>query len=958
MQIAKLISLVLITAGTGFMSYSIYLGNKTKSQVPTPLRSKWLVINILMSFFMAAYAGFIGLLLFTEAHAHQPLMGVVFFAGALFVFLVIRLSKATVQKIRTSQEELSQKNQELEKEINERNELEEKLLQTKEHLEAEVQARTNQLETAYQELLIEVETKKQIEMALRSSHDELGLLFENAGNGMRIIDHDYNVLRFNKAFAEIAGAESAELVGKKCYETLCCPSCHGDQCKLTRIKEDLEKIVEEETMTNYIGEKRECSLIATPFFSPDGQLLGIVESYTDISKQKEQRLQAEAANKAKSQFLANMSHEIRTPINGILGMTELCLDTELDRDQQDLLQTILSEANSLLGLVSDVLDFSKIEAGKIELEKISFDLANLVEEISTSIALRAHQKGLDFISFVNPDIPQKLIGDPARLKQILYNLASNALKFTEQGEITLMAELLTLDDESVNIRFVVNDTGIGIAPQKQKEIFDGFTQADTSTTRKYGGTGLGTTIAKQLTEMMGGTIDLESAVGVGSTFWVKLSFQRDKAASKDLLRNKVDLQNIQVLLITVNPSRSFVLKEYMQSWGCQVTELAAYMNDIISDPGAPLLQQNFDLIVADLQILEMGGGQTLAKIKENDKLKDLPALALTSVGQKGDADFCRELGIDGYLPKPIRQDDFHRAILMILGRGEDSTQMKNKTLVTRHILNDEKRADVQILLTEDYPTNQKVATRHLEKVGYHVTIAENGQQSVEKYKARQFDLILMDIDMPIMNGFEATAAIREHEKKLSSITAESGAPQQHIPIIAMTAHARVEDRAECLANGMDDYIPKPLRRAELLAIVDKWLQAGEHQPLPAEQALQALTEAEPTAAIDYQSAIDEFDGDEDFLKSVINGFLENSTQQFNIISEAIENANAEAVRKEAHAIKGGSANLMAAPLAEAAKQLEEAAAANEIEKLAAIFQTVRAEFKRLENELEPAGSVS
>ncbi len=959
MHIVKILSQLLILAGTGFLLYSITLGIKTKPQVPQPLRPKWLLLNLLMSFFLISYFCIMVLTQDTEADLHQPLMAIIFFSGAVVVALVISLSKTFILKIKTEQDKLSQKNLEMEKEIQERKALEETLRKTQLGLEEEVSKRTHELELAFHELLAEVETKKQIEMALRSSHDELGMLFENAGNGMRIIDHDYNVLRFNKAFAQIAGAENSELINNKCHEMLCGPSCGTENCKLKRITEDLEKIQLEETMTNFAGQEKECALTATPFFSPGGNLLGIIESYTDITKQKEEKKLAEAANQAKSQFLANMSHEIRTPINGILGMTELCLDTSLNDEQEELLQTIASEANSLLGLVSDVLDFSKIEAGKLELEHIPFDLTNLIEEISTSIALRAHQKGLDFISYVTPEIPPKLLGDPIRLKQILYNLASNALKFTSAGEISLMVELDKIRDKEIDLKFLVKDTGIGIAEDKQKDIFKDFIQADTSTTRKFGGTGLGTTISKELTELMGGTIGLESESGKGSTFWVKLSLEKTCEKQQSLLRHEIDLEDVHVLLVTSNPSSAFVLSEYIHAWGCTITDLPAYMNHILNDNHSPLFQNPVNLIIADLEMLEMGGSLVLESIKNNEALREIPTLALTSIGQKGDAELCRSIGIDGYLPKPIRQDDLHKAILIILGMAKEE-QHENKPLITRHILRDEKLEKIKILLTEDHPTNQKVTSRHLIKAGYDVIIAGNGQIGLEKFKSEAFDLVLMDIDMPVMNGFDATVAIRDYEAKiLVNSKKQAVSTQRRTPIVAMTAHAKLEDREDCLKAGMDDYATKPIRRNELLSVVEKWTQQNDATHQPATETPPPVDQRPNNTiqAIDFQAAIKEFDGDEEFLNSVIEGFLEHSNQQIATITEALKNQDTETVRKEAHAIKGGSANLMAIPLSQAAKNLEELAAANQIEKLDECFQHVCSEIKRLVAELPQATAV-
>lgn len=942
-----------ILIGLGFLVFAYTLAAKTNLQVPQSLRTQWRAINSLMVLFMFGYLFFIVLIATSEPQAHQLMMSFIFLIGAIFVAMTTHITRIIIIRMRASKAELKATNQVLAHENKERSTLEKELYLVNDQLGKIVKERTSQLENSNKKLQSEILSKRQVEANLLLTNAELDQLFESAGNGMRVIDTNYNVQRFNKAFIAMVGADSKQLVTtKKCYESFPGNNCRSPQCVLERMLTSPQPIHIETTKSGLDGRTVEYALVATPFYSPEGKLLGIIETYTDISTQKIAQMQAEAANQAKSQFLANMSHEIRTPINGILGMTELCLDTHLDREQQELLQTISAEANTLLGLVSDVLDFSKIEARKLDLENIPFNITKLVEEIATSIALRAHKKGLDFTSFVCPKIPHKLLGDPTRIKQIIYNLASNAFKFTSEGEITIMVELVESGEQTVDLCFRVSDTGIGIADAKKGEIFKDFVQADTSTTRKFGGTGLGTTIAKELTELMGGTIGIESKEGQGSTFWFKLSLQKD--GEQSLLHQGIDLKGIKILLISSNPSSAFALNEYMKAWGCAVTHIPAVKNHILDYSHPSLKTQSIHLIVADLMMLEMGGSVILENIKKNDYLNTLPTLVLTSIGQRGDGDTCRELGIDGYLPKPVRQDELHKAISIILGHAKEETPLENKPLVTKHILRDHDQEKIKILLVEDYPTNQKVADQHLTKAGYDVTIADNGQIALEKFKTKSFDLVLMDIDMPIMNGFEATAAIRKHEKRINALTQETCFNQQWItPIVAMTAHAKTEDRAECLNAGMNDYTTKPIRRTELLSIVEKWIQPHNMNRAQNTEIIDEFPlEQAPVKAIDYQAALAEFDGDEDFFASVLEGFFQHSTTQLAAITAALNNQNSEIIRKEAHAIKGGAGNLMANPLAKAAKQLEEEAAANQIEKLAKTFDTLCIEFQRLQNELQ------
>ncbi len=943
------ISITQVFFGIVLMLYANVLGLKTSSRVPEKLQRKWFFLNVLMVFFLLGYIGFIYILFNKAFLSLEILSASVFLGGAIFVCLVLNLTRGTLGSIRASNEHLSEKNRALQQEIDIRRATETALQQAQAGLEERVLERTAELEATNHELQRTIDLKDTSEAALRSSHAELNQIFESAGTGIRMIDCQGNVLRFNHSFASLVGVRSEEIANRKCHEMLPGENCHTPECPLQIIINGKEQLQQEVDKIRPDGQQLKCSLSATAFRSADGELLGIIESFTDITRQDEAKQQAEAANQAKSQFLANMSHEIRTPINGILGMTELCLETELNKDQQDLLSTIMSEANTLLATVSDVLDFSKIEAGKLHLEQIPFNPRNIIEDISTSIALRAHQKGLDFISYVCPEIPSRLIGDPVRLKQIINNLASNALKFTADGEIAIMVERGQETETEIELCFLVKDTGIGISEEQQKDIFSGFTQADSSTTRKYGGTGLGTTIAKQLTELMGGEIGLESHVDQGSSFRVKLKFIRPAEQQAPLLNQAVDLKDTRVLLVASNPSSSFVLTEYLQSWGCVVTDLPAYMNHIINNESSQLLQSSFDLIVADLQILEMGGSQVLTSIKNNPTLQKIPTLALTSIGQKGDADFCREIGIDGYLPKPIRQEELHKALGLILFPPDNDPAISPKSLVTKHLLKDESRSHLQILIAEDHPTNQQVAQRHLEKAGYQVTIVGNGQLALDTVKTRQFSMILMDIDMPVMNGLEAASAIRAHEQKIASFTTSTTqSPMKRIPIAAMTAHAKTEDREQCLACGMDDYISKPLRRADLLALVEKWT---EQQISAACTTPQTVTEHQ-TEPIDYAGALAEFDGDVNFLESVIDGFSAHSSEQFAQIETALKNEDSEIIRKQAHAIKGGAANLLASPLSEAARQLEELAANGETDSLAECFIQLKEEFSRFSNQIE------
>ncbi|MCK5348612.1 MAG: response regulator, partial [Desulfobacula sp.] len=440
------------------------------------------------------------------------------------------------------------------------------------------------------------------------------------------------------------------------------------------------------------------------------------------------------------------------------------------------------------------LDFSKIEAGKLELDNIPFNLRSLFEDLSSTFAITAQKKGLEFISFLPPDAHEKLIGDPGRLRQILINLTGNALKFTHEGEIFIWADSFKDLGHEVKLRFCVKDTGIGIPKEKQDKIFDSFSQADGSTTRRYGGTGLGTAISKQLVSMMGGKIGLTSRPFTGSTFWFTLIFKKDTSileTEKNLSR-PVDLNKLTIMIVDDNKNNRFVFCEHLKSWGCIPIE-AKSGPEALSILSKSLNSNTvFDMILSDFQMPKMNGFQLVKEIKKMKSFKNIPIIILTSMGMIGDSKICKELGIRGYLTKPIKRNDLKSAIVSILNKENINKPADMPRPLTRHTISETKREKTQILLAEDYPTNQVIAIKHLTNSGFQVTLAENGQQAVDLFKKRQFDLILMDIQMPLKDGYEATRLIREQENTSKHIL-EQNNPKKTIafkrtPVIAMTAH--------------------------------------------------------------------------------------------------------------------------------------------------------------------------
>ena len=683
------------------------------------------------------------------------------------------------------------------------------------NLEEKIEVRTRELSDINQDLEKEIIERKQIEETLNKSQQELTSVFKSSPESLIYHDEQGTILKINPRFTEVFGYTLNELEGRNINEGMIFPrdKTKEESKKITQTV--LEKgLIRIET----IRKKKDGTLFpvvisASPIIIK-GKSKGIIAIYSDITKEKlaekeiiKAKKEAELANQAKSAFLASMSHEIRTPMNAIIGMGELMKNTTLNDEQKEYLDMLRISADNLLNVINDVLDISKIESGHIEIEKIEFNLWELIESIGVTLGIKASQKKLELLCYSNPDVPQYVMGDPTRLRQILINLAGNSLKFTEKGEIAINVKILKREDEKVSLHFTVKDTGIGIPKEKQAKIFESFSQVDSSTTRKYGGTGLGLSICKQLAELMGGKIWVESEVSKGSTFHFTLpSVVVEKPEGREEKIESPEIKNLRVLIVDDNYTNRMILREIVSLWGALPKEAEDGSSALEELKFAIDRSKPYQLILSDKNMPGMDGFELIKKIREIPEHKKVPIIILSSDRGESDLKKIKELSISDFILKPVRRSRLYNAIVKVI------VKETSKSVVKKYDIGSAIKDKLfKVLLAEDNLINQKLTVRLLEKQGWQISVANNGNEVLNLLDKNKFDFILMDVQMPEMDGIEATREIRKREE-------ETG---KHVPIIALTANAFKEDKKKCLEAGMDEYATKPIKINEIFSVIEK-----------------------------------------------------------------------------------------------------------------------------------------
>ncbi|MGA2711960.1 MAG: response regulator [Bryobacteraceae bacterium] len=763
-------------------------------------------------------------------------------------------------------------------------------------------------ESALEETARELKTRN---VELIAAGQRYQMVIESAPNGILVVDQAGVITLANAHAEKMFGFQREELIGHPVEKLLPAsmrlshPSKRGSffgdpQARAMGAGRDLSAVRKD-------GSEFPVEIGLNPI-QTDGDI-SVLCSIVDITERRRAESRILEATRLKSEFLANMSHEIRTPMNVLVGMSGLLLETDLTPDQRDQAETIRKGAESLLVVINDSLDFSKMEAGKLEIDRADFAVDTVVEDVSSFLSQQSGRKGLELTCFVAPDVPSYLYGDGGRVRQVLTNLVANAVKFTEQGEVNVRVLMAGQSENVTTLRFEVQDTGIGILAEVQRRLFQAFTQADGSTTRRYGGTGLGLAICKRLVEMMGGSIGIDSDFGKGSTFWFQIPFERPREVRAADTEFAPNFAGVRVLVVDDNETNRAILKQQLESWDMK-PELAANALQAVTIiresaiSGCPL-----GLVVLDYGMPGMNGIDVARIVRADSNIASTPLMMLTSYSERREAEAARDVGISIYLTKPARRHQLHRAIAAIL---KQSSEAAGNSLPARAAA---LRKGPKLLLVEDNVDNQKLTTRLLRKYGYDCDVAANGNQALAIISKCDYPLVLMDCQMPEMDGFQATAAIREREGK-----------SRRTPIVAMTAHALPGDRERCLRAGMDDYIPKPVNEGLLLRTIERWVPIlDEPVSAPASQTPTSIKKIEPSAM--------PTDGGDRIrisakagLEDLIPGYLSNCRKNILVLGDAVAKADLDTARSIGHGMKGCGRGYGFEAISEIGRNIEHAAA--------------------------------